>query len=177
MKVENLKAYLYQWGLEAPTSLTSYSTPLPTISSTLRIWISKTPPIARNCQDSLVAQLVKNLPAMQETWVRLLGQEGLLEKEIATQSSILAWEIPRTEEPGRLQSMGLQRVGQDLATKLPIIFLSCHNEIMINNEYTRNGKISKKFTKEARAYKGPRGSFSRRPLLYTNLASQSTELF
>ena len=73
--------------------------------------------------------------------------------------------------------MGLQRVGQDLVTKLPITFLSCNSEIMINNEYNRNGKISKKFTKEARAYKGPRGSFSRRPLLYTNLASQSTELF
>ena len=57
---------------------------------------------------SLVAQLVKNLPAMQETWVRSLGQEEPLEKEMATYSSILAWRIPWTEEPGRLQSMGLQ---------------------------------------------------------------------
>ena len=56
---------------------------------------------------------VKNLPAIQETWVQSLGQEDLLEKEMATHSSILAWRIPWTEEPGRLQSMGLQRVGHD----------------------------------------------------------------
>ena len=55
-----------------------------------------------------VAQLVKNLPAMQETWVQFLGWEDPLEKEMATHSSILAWRIPRTEEPGRLQSMGPQ---------------------------------------------------------------------
>ena len=53
---------------------------------------------------SLVAQRVKGLPAMQETWVRSLGREDLLEKEMATHSIILAWEIPWTEEPGRLQS-------------------------------------------------------------------------
>ena len=56
---------------------------------------------------SLVAQSVKNLPAMQETWVQFLGQE---EKEMATHSSILALRIPWTEEPGRLQSMGLQEL-------------------------------------------------------------------
>ena len=50
---------------------------------------------------SLVAQRLKHLPAMQETWVRSLGQEDPLEKEMATQSSILAWEMSRTEEPGR----------------------------------------------------------------------------
>ena len=55
---------------------------------------------------SLVAQLVENLPAMQETWVQSLGWEDPLEKEMATCSSILAWRIPRAEEPGRLQSMG-----------------------------------------------------------------------
>ena len=55
-----------------------------------------------------MAQTVKNLPAMQETWVRNLGWEDPLEKEIATHSSILAWRIPWTEEPGRLQSMGSQ---------------------------------------------------------------------
>ena len=55
---------------------------------------------------SLVAQLVKNPPAMQETWVRTLGWEDPLEKEKATHSSILAWRIPWTEEPGRLWSMG-----------------------------------------------------------------------
>ena len=57
---------------------------------------------------SLVAQMVKNLPAMQETQVPSLGQEDPLEKEMATHSGILAWKIPRTEEPGGLQSMGLQ---------------------------------------------------------------------
>ena len=57
---------------------------------------------------SLVVQMVKNL--MQETWVRSLGQEYPLEKGMATHSSILAWRIPWTEEPGGLQSMGLQRV-------------------------------------------------------------------
>ena len=55
--------------------------------------------------------MVKNLPAMQETWLRSLGQEDPLEKEVATYSSILAWEIPWAEEPGRLQSMGLQELG------------------------------------------------------------------
>ena len=62
---------------------------------------------------SLVAQMVKRLPAMQETEVRSLGQEDPLEKEMAAHSNILAWKIPWTEEPGRLQSLGLQRVGHD----------------------------------------------------------------
>ena len=57
---------------------------------------------------SLIAQSVKNLPAMQETWVRFLGQEDTLEKEMATHSSILTWKTPGTEEPGRLQTMGSQ---------------------------------------------------------------------
>ena len=57
--------------------------------------------------------MVKNLPAMQETGVQSLGQEDPLEKGMATHSSILAWEIPWTEEPGRLQSIGSQRVGHD----------------------------------------------------------------
>ena len=55
---------------------------------------------------SLVAQLVKNLPAVQETWVRSLGWEDPLEKEMAIHSRTIAWKIPWTEEPGRLQSMG-----------------------------------------------------------------------
>ena len=58
---------------------------------------------------SLVAQLVKNPPAVQEVWVRSLGPEDPLEKGMATHSSILAWRIPWTEEPGGLQSVGLQR--------------------------------------------------------------------
>ena len=57
--------------------------------------------------------VVKNLPAMQETWVRLLVWEDALEKETVTHSSIPAWKIPWSEEPGGLQSMGSQRVGQD----------------------------------------------------------------
>ena len=66
-----------------------------------------------------MAQRVRLLPAMQETWVRSLGQEDPLEKEMATHSSTLAWKIPWTEKiPGRLQSMGLQRVGHDCATSL-----------------------------------------------------------
>ena len=62
---------------------------------------------------SLVAQRVKRLPEMYETWVRSLGQEDPLEKEMATHSSTLAWKTPLTEEPGGLQSMGSQRVGHD----------------------------------------------------------------
>ena len=62
-------------------------------------------------QVSLVTQTVKHLPAMRETQVRSLGREDPLEKEMATHSSTLAWKIPWTEEPGRLQSMGPQRVG------------------------------------------------------------------
>ena len=72
-----------------------------------RIWVA-----------SLVAQLVKNLPAVQETWIWSLGWEDPLENEMATHSSILAWKIPWTEEPGRLQSMGSQRVGHDWASNL-----------------------------------------------------------
>ena len=61
--------------------------------------------------------MVKHLPTVQETCVRSLGREDPLEKELATHSSTLAWKIPWTEEPGRLLSLGLQRVGLDLATK------------------------------------------------------------
>ena len=70
-----------------------------------------------------IAQLVKNLPAMQEIQVRSLGREDPLEKEMAVHSSILAWRIPRTEEPGGLQSTGSQRGEHDWATSLS---LSCH---------------------------------------------------
>ena len=60
-----------------------------------------------------MAQMVKNLSAMQKTWVPSLGQENPLEKEMATHSSILAWRILWMEEPGRLQAMGWQRLGHD----------------------------------------------------------------
>ena len=62
---------------------------------------------------SLVAQMVKRLSTIQETWVRSLGREDPLEKEMAIYSSTIAWKLPWTEEPGRLQSMGSQRVGHD----------------------------------------------------------------
>ena len=65
------------------------------------------------CMASLVAQRVKRLPAMLETRVQSLGQEDPLQKEMATHSSILAWKIPWTEEPGGLQTTGSQRVGHD----------------------------------------------------------------
>ena len=62
-----------------------------------------------SCGDaSMVTQMVKNLPTMREAWDRSLGWEDSLEKEMATDSSILAWRVPQREEPGRLQSMGLQ---------------------------------------------------------------------
>ena len=68
----------------------------------------------------MVAQMVKRLSTMQETWVRALGWEDPLEKEMAIHSSTIAWKIPWTEEPGRLQSMGPQRVGHDRATSLSL---------------------------------------------------------
>ena len=72
------------------------------------VWIK-----VNNMGASLVAQRLKHLPAMQETWVQSLGQEDPLEKEMATHSSILTWRIPWTEEPDRLQSTGSQRVGHN----------------------------------------------------------------
>ena len=68
------------------------------------------------CRSSLVTQKVKNLSAKQETWIWFPGQEDLLEKGMVTHSSILDWRIPWTEEPGSLQSMGLQRVDHDWVT-------------------------------------------------------------
>ena len=72
---------------------------------------------------SLVAQMVKHMPAMQETWVQSLGWEDPLEKEMATHSSTLAWKIPWTEEPGRLQSMGLQTVRHNWVTSFHYVEL------------------------------------------------------
>ena len=65
-----------------------------------------------------MAQTVKKLPAMQETWAHFLGREDPLEKGMATHPSILAWRIPWTEEAGGLQSMGLQRIGHDWTTNI-----------------------------------------------------------
>ena len=76
---------------------------------------------------AMLAQRLKRLPAMQETWVLSLGRKDPLEKEMATHSSILAWRIPWTEKPGGLQSTGSQRVGHDWATSLSLgyVGLSC----------------------------------------------------
>ena len=74
-------------------------------------------PFSGTTGTSLVAQMVKNLPAVQKTGIRSLGQEEPLEKGMATHSSTLAWKILWTEVPGRLQSMGSQRIGQDWVTK------------------------------------------------------------
>ena len=71
------------------------------------------PKYTSSSYNSLVAQTVKRLPEMQETWVQPLGQEDPVEKEMATRSSILAWKIPWMEEPSGLQSMGWQRVRHD----------------------------------------------------------------
>ena len=88
----------------------------PTLGSPLQ-WQLLTPvsfvSVQRHSRASLVAQVVKNPPVMQETWVQSLDEEDPLEKEMATHSSILAWRIPWTEEPGGLQSIRSQRVGYD----------------------------------------------------------------
>ena len=90
---------------------------------TLSSWLTKPPRafshwlmLRKNA--SLVAQRLKHLPGMWETWVQSLGREDPLEKEMATHSSTLAWRIPWREEPGRLQSMGSQRVGHDWVASL-----------------------------------------------------------
>ena len=85
---------------------------------------------------SLVAQTVKRLPTMQETWVWSLGWEDPLEEEMATHSSPLAWKIPWMEECGRLQSMGSQRVGHDWATSLHLYHLKKYMERIPEKETT-----------------------------------------
>ena len=96
---------------------------------------------------SLVAQMVKCLPTKRETQVRSLGQEDPLEKEMANHSSIVAWKIPWTEEPDRLQSMGSQRVGHDWATSLTSLTcvtesLDCAAAINIVNQLYFNKKMN-----------------------------------
>ena len=85
-----------------------------TYSNVLSVWLS----LMERYSKTLGAQMVKHLPTMREAPVRSPGQEDPLEKEMATHSSILAWKIPWTEEPGRLQSTGSKRVGHDWATSL-----------------------------------------------------------
>ena len=93
---------------------------------------------------SLVAQMVKDLLAIQETWVWSLGWEDSLEKEMVTHSSILAWRIPWTEKPGRLQSMGLQRVGHVWVT----------NTDMLRESNEKVDNIKKKKVEEYRQENG-----------------------
>ena len=82
---------------------------------------------------SLVAQTIKRLPTMRETQIQSLAQEDLLEKEIATHSSTLAWKIPWTEKTGRLQSMRSQRAGHNLAAKQPQSTIMCTYTILFNS--------------------------------------------
>ena len=82
---------------------------------------------ARVCRGSLVSQMVKNLPAMEETLVWFLGQEEPLEKKMATHSSILVWKNPWTEEPGRLWSMALERVGHYWTANSYVATSSCED--------------------------------------------------
>ena len=103
-----------EWGIQCETTTTIY----PINIGHLQKWACQVVQWA-----SLVAQRVKRLPAMQETWVWSLDQEDPLEKEMATHSSIFAWRILWTEKPGRLQSMGSQRVGHDWATSLHSRFI------------------------------------------------------
>ena len=79
----------------------------------------------------LVAQTVKSLPAVRETWVRSLGGEDPLEKEMTTHSNILAWKIPWMEEPSRLQSMGSQRVGHDWVTSLSLFTFTSFEKLLL----------------------------------------------
>ena len=94
--------------------------PFHTVHGVLKARMLKQFAIPFSSGPSLVAQRLKHLPPMQETRVWSLGWEGPLEKEMATHSSILAWRISWTEEPGRLQSMGSQRVGHDWVTSLSL---------------------------------------------------------
>ena len=89
------------------------------------------------CAYSLVAQRLKHLPPLRETQIRSLGREDPLEKEMAAHSSILAWRIPWTEKPGRLQSTGSQWVGHDWATSLS--FLS-HEHLLFTSPAGMQGK-------------------------------------
>ena len=87
---------------------------------------------------SLVVQTVKRLPTIWETWVQSLGREDLLEKEMATHSSILVWKIPWMEEPGSLQSMGSHRIGHNWSTSLS---LSLVNNWFFFTNYCYSGNI------------------------------------
>ena len=103
---------------------------------------------------SLVAQTIKRLPAVQETRVRSLGWEDPLEKEMATHSSMLAWRIPWTEEPGGLPSMGSRRVGHDWATSLS--FLSFYkNRGLLGGSVVKNPPATQETQVPSRGWEEP----------------------
>ena len=91
---------------------------------------------------SLVAQRLKHLPAMWETWVRFLGWEDPLEKEMAAYSSILAWRIPWREQPGRLQSTGLQKVKHDFTFTFTFIHDYCKNNSLDEVDLSWQNNVS-----------------------------------
>ena len=110
------KALLYFAFISVPQHST-----LLTLGSVSLIWrLGPTQNLNLSLVASLVAQRLKHLPGMRETRIQYLGQKDPLEKEMATHSSTLAWRIPWKEEPGRLQSMGSQRVGHDWVTSLSL---------------------------------------------------------
>ena len=90
---------------------------------------------------TLVAQMIEHLPTMRETQVQSLGWEDPLRKEMATHSSTLAWKIPWTEKPGRLQSMGSQRIGHDWATSLSLSFYFWYKEKQTLNKNNKTLKL------------------------------------
>ena len=107
------------------------------------------PPLASSSRSSgvfLVAQMIKNLPAMQETQVQSLGWKDPLEKGMTTHSSILAWRIPWTEEPSGLQSMGLQRVGHNWVTNTCfLVFPISANDMAVHSCYLNKFKSHPSF--------------------------------
>ena len=112
------------------------------------------PASQRTC---IVAQSVKNLPAMQEMCVRSLGQEDPLEKGMATHSSALAWRIPWTEEPDKLQSTGSHRVRHDLATKSPLL-------PQTRQKPEQQQRLGKAKGKKSNYFKTRRGKFRHRDM-------------
>ena len=98
--------------------------------------------------------MVKSLPTMRETGVQSLGQEDPLEKEMATHSSVLAWKIPWTEEPGRLQSMGLQRVRHDWGTSLHFTSLLSEPAGQKNNNNDKKKQRYKEGLQLRNSFKG-----------------------
>ena len=134
---------------------------------------------------SLLVQSVKNLPAMQETAVQSLGQEDPLEKEMTIHSSTIAWKIPWTEEPDRLQSVGLQRVGNDWTTSLSLFTLSQRTWSHFVGNFVPDGQIQWSFISynsswghacKSRIWKPRKLGCQPYPVPWTSLASEASTL-